>query len=65
MAYMQRRPIIDEGEYLVEDGVPSYRNSFSSPGSLIIFFLLILIVGWVLFGNNRNPRDFGITAVFS
>ena len=60
MAYMQRRPIIDESDYVVEDGVPPYRNSFSSPGSLIIFFLLILMAGWVLFGNNRNPRDFGI-----
>lgn len=60
MPYMQRRPMINESDYAVEDGVPPYRNSFSSPGSLMIFFLLILMAGWVLFGNNRNPRDFGI-----
>ncbi len=59
MAYMQRRPIISEDDY-VEDDVQQYRRPFSNSGSLMIFFLLILMAGWVLFGNNRNPRDFGI-----
>jgi hypothetical protein len=59
MPYMQRRPIISEDDY-VEDNVPQYRSPISNPGSLMIFFLLILMAGWVLFGNNRNPRDFGI-----
>ena len=60
MPYMQRRPMIDDSDYVVEDGVRPYRNSFSNSGSLMVFFLLILMAGWVLFGNNRNPRDFGI-----
>ena len=26
----------------------------------MLFFLVIQLAGWVLFGNNRNPSDFGI-----
>ena len=59
MPYMQRRPMISEDDY-VEDNVPQYRRPFSNSGSLMLFFLIILLAGWVLFGNNRNPRDFGI-----
>jgi Bacterial SH3 domain len=60
MPYMQRRPIIEESDYVVDEGVRPYRSPFSNSGSLLVFFLLILLAGWVLFGNNRNPRDFGL-----
>ncbi len=60
MPYMQRRPFINESDYLMDGEVPQYRRPFSNPGSLLLIFLLLLVAGWVLFGNNRSLRDFGI-----
>ncbi|NOT60516.1 MAG: SH3 domain-containing protein [Acidobacteria bacterium] len=62
MPYIQRRPYLNETEYdeVVEETPYRGMRSFSNSGSIVMFFMLLLLAGWVLMGNNRSPRDFGI-----